>query len=142
MPDRTHGFECALRVRIEKIVLAERRDAALNGFDATEHCPGIEVLRPKNLGCAVDPFQPWQKREIFPYGAQQDLIKMSVCVDEPRHQNAADGIYGFFLRVDRFKGAFANFHDGPLFDTHIATERLPIFRHWHDQGVREDHGTY
>src|SRR4030095_3175777 len=46
---RGNGFECALRVRIEKIVLAKGRDAALNGFDATWHRPGIEVLRPKDL---------------------------------------------------------------------------------------------
>jgi hypothetical protein len=67
-------FECTLGVGIEKIMFAERCGAALDGFDATQHCAGVQVLRTKDLRHTVDPFEPRQEREIFPYGAQQDLV--------------------------------------------------------------------
>ena len=122
-------------------MFAKRRDAALNGFDATQHRSGVKVLRAKSLSRTVDPFEPRQKREILPNGAQQNLIKMGMRIDEPRHQNAAGAVYDFFVIVDRCRRVFANFRDEPLFDTHMATEGLPIFRHWHNKGVRENHGT-
>ncbi len=128
-------------MRIEKIVFAKCCDAALNGFDATQHRSGIKVLRAKSLSRAVDPFQPRQKREILPYGAQQNLIKMGMRIDEARHQNAAGAVYDFFGIVDRCRRVFANFRDDPLFDTDMGTEGLPSFRHWHNEGVRENHGT-
>ena len=64
--DRPNRFKGALGMRIEKIMLAERRDAALDGFDATEHCPGVEVLRSKDLRRTIDPFEPRQEREDLP----------------------------------------------------------------------------
>src|SRR5215470_4945851 len=116
------GFEGALWVGIEKIVFAKCRDAGLDGFGATEHASGIEVFRAKYLSGAVNPSEPGQKREIFPYGAQQNLVKMGVGIHQARHQDAAGCVDDFFAIADLLRRAFAYFGYKAVFYAHIAVE--------------------
>src|SRR5436189_5469458 len=55
--DSPDGFEGACRMRIKKVVLADRRDAVANRLDATQQRSGVKMLRAKDLRCSINPFE-------------------------------------------------------------------------------------